>query len=339
MAMNSLPKTAHLTLDELTTNPELARRLPLDLARRFHAVPLAEDSGRVTVAMADPDDMAAREAIAGILGPALYVVQADPSTIDTLVTEIWGEENSRPLDLAVCDAPRPVTSSVWNFSQALATLLGAHLCCLDEPARRGDQTQGGDGAQHDLVIFGEPDRLLIDRVLCVPTKRRPAVKQNRVPSAILVAQQPRWPLKRTLLILCGEEGDCAAAEWVLRLARPSGSAVTVLAVVPPVTGTMDARMGMNQGLPGLLSSDSQLGRQMQTVARHLVNSEIEGTLRLRQGPPEGQVGREVCEGDYDLIAVAGPLCRWWSRWLETDLLGSLLRWTSRPVLMANPATA
>ena len=45
-------RTAYLNLDELTTDPKLARRLPEDLAWRCHALLLAEDSGRMTVAMA-----------------------------------------------------------------------------------------------------------------------------------------------------------------------------------------------------------------------------------------------------------------------------------------------
>ena len=56
MGGTSQRKTAYLTLDELTADRELARRLPPDLAWRYHALPLAEDNGRVTVAMADPDD-------------------------------------------------------------------------------------------------------------------------------------------------------------------------------------------------------------------------------------------------------------------------------------------
>ena len=62
----------HLILDSpiaegLAAKPLVARRLPAELARRFHALPIAEDNGRITVAMADPDDVVARQAIASAL--------------------------------------------------------------------------------------------------------------------------------------------------------------------------------------------------------------------------------------------------------------------------------
>jgi len=338
MTGNGPHRNAYLALDQLATNPSLARRLPVDVARRFHALPLAEDRGRVTVAMADPDDTAAREAIESIMGASLYVVQAAPGTIDSVLVEIWGDETGHPLGLGVCEALHPVAVGVWDYAQSLAGLLGAHLSRLDIPETADDLAQQGEVAAHDLVVLGEANLPLIHRMLSASTKRGVAVEQNRMASAIVVAQQPRWPLKHVLLILCGEESDGVAVEWVLRLARPGGAAVTVLALVPPVPDVVDPRTGMERGLPGLLSSDTRLGRQMQAVARHLVNSEIESILRLRQGPPDWQICRELVEGDYDLI-VAGQLCQWWQQWLDTELLDSLLRWTDRPVLVATPVTA
>jgi hypothetical protein len=335
MASGSTHKATHLTLDELTTSPSLARRLPVDLARRFHAVPLAEDGGRITVAMADPDDMAAREAIASILGPALYVVQAETSTIDTLVAEIWGEEDECPLNMGVCDLG-PAPTQVWDYAQPLAALLGARISRLDMPERASDLAGGASGVECDLVIAGDSDHPLLRRILLMDLEHGAASEHGVPARAVLIAQRPRWPLKRILLILCGEEGDSAAVEWVLRLARPSGSVVTVLAVVPPAKDVIDAQMGVEHGLPGLLSSDTPLGRQMQGVARHLVNSEIEGTLRLRQGPPDLQIGRELAEGEYDLVAVPWGFCWWWRQRREVDLLSFLLQSGDRPVLVVTP---
>jgi nucleotide-binding universal stress UspA family protein len=342
MAGTSPPKTPYLALDELATDPKLARRLPVDLARRFHALPLAEEKGRVTVAMADPEDAAAREAIERVLGPALYLVQADVATIDTLVAEIWGEEANRPLRLVVIDAPTPATATVWNYARTLAGLLGADLSrldleCVDDISREGERSE------RDLVIVDETDHPLIRRLLPVPTERAPVGVARRdplpMPSALLAVRRPRWPLRRLLLLLCGEERDYAAAGWVLRLARQCGSAVTVLALVPPVPATNGRRAGTDQGLPGLLSSETRLGRQIRTVARRLVNSGIDGTLRLRQGASDGQIEGEVAEGDYDLVAVAVCSCPRERPRLSMDLVSALLHRTDRPVLIVNSPAA
>ena len=164
-------------------------------------------------------------------------------------------------------------------------------------------------------------------------------QQSAVPFAILVAQRPRWPLERILLVICGESADNAAVDWALRLARPSTAAVTVLAVVPPVPAMYHGLSRMEQGVAALLTTDTTLGRQMHQVARRLAECQVDGTLRLRQGAPDQQICREMVEGDHDLIIMATRPCRWWLRQLKGDPICSLLSRVDRPVLFAEPTTA
>ena len=93
-----------------------------------------------------------------------------------------------------------------------------------------------------------------------------------------------------------------------------------------------------EGLPTLLTANAPLGRRMRQIAQHLAEWEIEGTLRLRQGPPEGQIRRELLHGDYDLIVVAAMPDGRWLSCPEKDLAGSLFHWTDRPVLIAVSTT-
>jgi hypothetical protein len=130
------------------------------------------------------------------------------------------------------------------------------------------------------------------------------------------------------------------------LARRSGSAVTILAVVPPVPPTVGQSSSTQQGLPELLSADTPLGWQIHRATRQLVNWEVEGSLRLRQGPPDWQIRREIAEGDYDLIVAAAGICprrlHWRSRaplGLGQDLIGHILCGADRPVLVACTGTA
>jgi nucleotide-binding universal stress UspA family protein len=330
--------TSYLALDDLAANPRLARLLPADLARRFHALPLAEDKGRVTVVMADPEDAVARAAIAAALGTESCLVQGDAGTIDALLAQVWGNEATRPLKLMVCSHPEPVSARVWEYAQGIASLLGAELGCMDAISGMNDWVQVGDCGQSDLAILGQPDHALVRRLLSGNASESTSYpRRGTIPFAVVTARQPRWPLKKILLVLCGEDREDAATEWVLRLARHSNSAVTVLAVVPPVPA-MHSRPPLAYGLPELLTAGSPLGRQMRRVARNLVDWEIEGTLRLRQGSPDGQICQEVVSGNYDLIAVTDKPCRWWLRWLEGDLIGHLLHWIDRPVLVAKPTT-
>jgi nucleotide-binding universal stress UspA family protein len=332
-----LHKIAYLTLDELTADPKLARRLPPDLAWRCHALPLAEDNGRVTVAMADPEDTEAREAVVAALGPKSCVVKGPSSAIDARLAEIWGEEARRPLKLTVCDFPEPLPHEWWNYIQALGALLDSQLDCISTAKEMNALIKEGVRANCDLVIFGKSCHSPIRRLLSRSSVNgAPALQQSAVPFAILVAQRPRWPLQRILLAICGDSVDDAAMDWALRLARPSTAAVTVLAVVPPVPTMYHGLARMEQSMAALLTTDTALGRQMHHVARRLAECNVDGTLRLRQGAPDQEICREVVEGNHDLVVMATRPCRWWLRQLGGDPICSLLSRVDRPVLLAEP---
>jgi nucleotide-binding universal stress UspA family protein len=334
---------AYLSLDKLSANPRLARRLPLDLARRFHALPVAEQDGRVTVAMADPDDREARQAVITALGSASCMVRADPSTIDTMLSKAWESKTRDLLLVGVWAFPDPVAAELSGYAQNVGDLLGMQASHLNTVGQIRTLTGENASSEYGMVIFGQADHPIIRRLLA----QKAASEDTGCPQpgwttaepfALLVAEEPRWPIRNILLILWGEASDEAAVDWVLRLGRASGSAVTALAIVPPVPAMYGRRPGLSQGLPTLLSSNTSMGRQMSQVARHLVEWEIKGTLRLREGAPDWQIRREMVEGDYDLIALAAKPGQRWLRWLERDLAYSLLRWTSRPVLIARPSS-
>jgi len=137
-----------------------------------------------------------------------------------------------------------------------------------------------------------------------------------------------------LLIVRGDETDNVAVNWVVRLARQSDALVTVLAVVPPVPAMYDGCARMHQGVDALLKTDTVMGKQMRQMAQWLVEWELEGTLRLRQGEPDVQICREVTEGEYDLIVAGFGPQNWAERWIFGDWVASLLRWADRPVLIA-----
>lgn len=326
----------HLFLGCLDVNPRLARRLPPAVACRYHALPVAEDSGHITVVMADPNDALAREAVLAALGAPSCVVAGNPATIDALLAEVWPEALQRSLNLLACTRD-DAASETLNFVQSVATLLAAHLsyyCPLG-----GDETDYEDLARavergcYDLVFWEEAGQCLGRRLISGPMFNR---VRKQTEAAVLVLRRPRWPLKRLLLLIQDGERDDPALDWAVRLARPSGASVTALAVTPPAPAMYGQCARMQQGLDAVLATSTPLGRQMRRVARWLVEWDVRATLLLRQGMPDHEIRREVAQGDYDLIVVSDQYNEWWRRCLNRDWSACLPVWADQPVLFAKP---
>lgn len=332
-------KCAYLTLDELTADPALARRLPSDLAWRCHALPLAEDNGRITVAMADPDDAEAREAIVAALGPRSCVVRGSPLAIDARLAEIWGLDGPSQPRLEVYVHQEGNHSEIWDYARSLGALLGACVELASPEAAGGDEARDSGHSRCDLMLFSDRNHPLLGRLLSREARDRDPVSQRNRPSlGMLVARRPRWPLQRILLTICAESADDAALDWAVRLARPSGAAVTALAVVPPVPAMYRGLSRMELSVAALLATDTALGRQIHHVARRLAEGQVDGTVRLRQGAPDHQICREALEQNHDLVIMATRPCRWLWRQLRGDPICSLLGRLDRPVLLVEPTT-
>ncbi len=323
--------TQPLTLDTLVVNPRLARRLPPAVARRYHALPVAEDHGHVTVVMANPEDALAREAILAALGTLPCLVRGDAAAIDALLETIWQDGSRDVPTLLVCAGDGPECNRVQAYAQALGELLDAPV--WEMAAKAELSTQAGDPASQKLVVLGGQAQARVEPLLSEWSKRG-----LPVPS-VLFARQPRWPLQRILLVLQGRQGDDAAVEWTVRLARIGGAAVSVLVVVPPVPAMYHGLARMQHSLAAVLSADTPLGEQLRRVACHLVDWEIDTTLRLRQGVPDWQIHQEVIEGEFDLLVVAAEQQSWWARRLVDGLIHRLLHSVDRPMLVASPAAA
>ena len=236
----------------------------------------------------------------------------------------------------------PLPDELWTYAQGLSVLLGGQL-------RRATVTHELDTVRHDglgecdLVVLGKGSRPLLRRLLAgqgaaAPCEQDAPSLQDPASFAVLAARNPSLPLARILLVLCGGSADQAAVNWTLRLACPSAAAVTVLAVVPSVQAMYHGLARMRQSLRSVLSTDTPLGRQMRDTAQRLVDAGVSSALRLRQGPPEQEICREMADGDYDLAIMATSPCRWWLRQLKGDPICSLLRWADRPVLFVEPTT-
>jgi nucleotide-binding universal stress UspA family protein len=299
---------------------------------------LAEDKRRITVAMANPSDEAALDAVTAALGTRPYIVQSESTAIDSLLAEIWPEATHHSPRWLVYPSANNGTDRLQAYARYLVDLLGgdgADSCTMARLDGTLDDLNPETTHAYDVLVLGETDQSPLKRLVSGAAELKIL---ERMAASLLIARHPRWPIRRLLLITRGGETDEAAVDWTVRLAQPSGATVTVLAVAPDMPAMCREAVRAQYGLADWLATDTILGRQLRRIAQRLDHWGTAGTLRFRQGPPDRQIEYEVIEGDYDLIIIAPDPPGMWLRRLQGELVGPLLGKTDRPVLIAKPKT-
>jgi nucleotide-binding universal stress UspA family protein len=327
-----------LMLDNIVLDPGLVRRVPPDLARQYHLLPVAEEDGHLTVAMADPDDPKAQGAIAATLGEMPYVVRSNQATIDALLAQVWPDRFADCMHVLVCSQGLDTVATVQTYAEHFGDLLGAHLNRFhigQGPDATFDDLVTEAKSGHDLVILGRSNQSFLERLITGSVERRVVV---HVPACVLLVQRPHWPLERILLILQGEDIDQDSADWAAHLARLSGAEFTALLTVPPVPAMYSGIRRLETRLPDVLLSKSALGQRLRRVAKRLEHRGISGTFKLQQGAPGWEMKREMAEGRYDLIVIGAEGQGWLERSLKESLVNLLLSVADCPVLVVKQTT-
>jgi nucleotide-binding universal stress UspA family protein len=262
------------------------------------------------------------------LGSQSYAVHCEAPLIDAMLAAIWPPPIYRAMRLMVWGQPGPVTAEVQAYAQRLSNLLDGHLVYLPAEAHTGTAietlTEAAD-VGYNLIALGQHEQSLLDRLLGGPLTQRVV---DKVPTSLLVAHQPRWPLRKILLVARGTGSDEAMLDWVVRLAQPTGSLVTILALTPYLPSTRT-----ETDFSTVLATNTEPGRQLQRLARGLTDGQVKSIVRLRQGQPETQLGQELAEESYDLIVLAAEPEDGLLRRMLGEFVGPLLRWVDRPVLI------
>lgn len=183
----------------------------------------------------------------------------------------------------------------------------------------------------DLVLFGEPEQSTLERALFGSIGRRVA---SKAPTTILVAQQPRWPIQKILLVMRVEASEELAVDWAGRLAHLSDAHLTILPLVPFQPLIYGSASQLQVGIESLLTPSTPSGEQLRTFLNRLEQWQTNGTLRVRQGDPLWQICWEVDEGKYDLVIIGAEQHSRWRRWLFGELAGPLVSRIKRPLLIA-----
>ncbi len=323
----------HLHLEGIKPNPHLGRLLPSDVAFHYHALPVAADNGHITIAIANPDDKTAIEAVIATIGPGTCFVHADQHEIDCCLAEIWMQNPKTQLRLLLWTPTEDIDPELILYSKTIADLLQAELnqvkFNLSDIKSFKYFISEATYFHSDLIIFQIPHypstkRLLIDF----------AVNKliDQLTASILVVKNPRLPIQRILLaIRDGNDPIESAVDWVVRLAHCTQAEVTILPLLPPLPQMYGSWIHYN--LPSLLTSRDPLGQKMRWIANRLADEEVEGAFKIREEPPLEQLRYEVADNKVDLVVIKAEPHHYLWRWLIGEVVNNLFEWFDRPLLI------
>lgn len=322
-----------LELKKVRADSSLIKLLPVDVACRYHAIPISTDGQRITVAMAHPEDIVARDIVTSAIGAPACLVKSDQREIDQMLSRVWHQNPAHALRLLLWIPNDEGGKAVRSYARKIAELLDAELKEINTPWL---QTKSFDEVVGEADAF-KPD-LFVFQVASFPIRKRLLVDFavnkliDQLPSSILVVKNPSWPLQKILFaIRDGHESNESTVDWVIRLAHHSHASVTILPLLPPVP-EMYGRLVRNK-LTELMTSNDPLGERMRAISGRMAMEEIAGTIKLRNGPPLEQIRSEVLASDADILTIAAePQSHMW-RWIVGELVNELFVWFDRSLLI------
>jgi nucleotide-binding universal stress UspA family protein len=325
-----------LHLEGIPLNVPLAKKLPPRLAFGYHMLPLAVEKDQVTVAMADPQNKFAVEAVRSALGVNPYIVKSDQIWIDRLLVELWPDYQNDDLHILLCTTKNNMSSTFNDYAHYIRTFLkvpGSNIYTIvgvqGEISTLVQETCG----VVDLVILEESEksRCLHSTML----DRKFTVKQQIQPS-VLVARQPRWPINKILLILRFENRDHVTVDWILKMDLPSNAVVTMLVPLPTVPRMYQGFPEMSIQMPKILEGKSKLGEHLRSIIARFEAHGMGVNVRVLEGTAKCVIQQEVIQEDYDLIAVAAEPEGWLKKRLMSSVVDPVLDYARRPIFIAKP---
>lgn len=186
----------------------------------------------------------------------------------------------------------------------------------------------------ELVLMSDPPRTWFQR-LVAPSPALSFVDYSK--ASVLLVRNPRWPIRRLLLLLLGHKQDQALIDWGLRLSEISQAVIAVVALTPPVPEMYAGLKQAGQDWASLMRTDTALGNSMRIAFRSLQQAGAPAEFCVQPGVWNWAASAVQWSAACDLIAIAGPSCGRFRQWLEGDPVRSLLKAARRPVLVAKPA--
>jgi hypothetical protein len=282
-----------LDLNAISIDASLAQRVPYALSRYYLALPLGEENGSVSVAMAYPENVNAHHVLGHLLQARVVPVFTPAELLLPVLEHIYhpcNEERHAILawyDQARCDPvgsdqvgqETAVSSAVSMLSDALH--VSATTYCTPEHSLE-DVLHLAAGGQCELIVMPPPTHTRLSTIL----------NQAAAPLFLVRGEQPS--LRNILVVMRGFASDERVIDWLTALTWQQHVTVTLM----PLFGKPGAHLHPYQSL------DSPAAQHLDRCVQRSQADGITVTLKYRFGDAINQVVEEVAGSSYDLLILA-----------------------------------
>lgn len=275
--------TLQIDLNSVTIDAPLAQRVPYALSRYYLALPLGQDSGSVSVAMAYPENVKARQVLSCLLQAQVVPVFTPAERLLPVLERIYGPENQEHhAILAWYEQPEwetAVTAAAAMLSDThhvSANSYSSNELSLDEVLSLAATDE------YEMVVMPSPAPSMLPTIL----------NQAATPLFFVRGQQPS--IRRILVVMRGFASDERALDWLTPFAWQQQAAITLM---PLVNGSgLHWHPYHRQG--------SSAGQHLERCLQRLQTRGITVNLKYRSGNAIEQMVDEVSGDGYDLLVLA-----------------------------------
>lgn len=275
--------TFQVNLNAISIDFPLARRVPYALSRYYLALALGQENGAVSVAMAYPQNLKARQVLGGLLHADVVPVFTPAEQLLPVLERVYCPQPGVARSILAWHDGVMWETAVSHTATQLSQTLLAPVTTYTAPQVTLDEVLAlAATSQHELLVLTAPGHKQLPGVL--NQTARPLFFVRGTPSA----------LQRILVVMRGFASDERALDWLTPFAWQAGTAVTLL---PLINGA---------DLGPYLHPDSPSGQHLDRCLRRLHAEGVTVQLKFRQGSPVQQVVEELASraNPYDLLAIA-----------------------------------
>ena len=272
-----------LDLTRVPPDPELARRVPYDLAMYYLAVPVAQENGSISVAMAHPENATARAILHDLLCADIVPLRGRSDTICTAIKQIHQPDSLARTHILTWSARPELAPVVRRTAVMIANCLPTAVPVSDA---------GCAAMPSVLSVAGETHPAL---TIIAPPVAHPMTDLLRDASTpLLLIRGSYRPLARVLVVVRGFASDSHLLELAAPVLHKLGAQIVLLPVNDRSERPMDH----------LLCGDGPARQHLESLLQILEKQQVDVSVHVRTGDPAAQIVAELRQGDYDLLAIA-----------------------------------